>query len=99
LWAGPKWHFVHYPIGGGEYLNLAATRDDDARHAVAGIPVEREKVLTEFPELSETARALLELGKEWKTWVLCDRDPVEQWTDDRVVLMGDAAHPMLQYAA
>ena len=30
LWAGPKWHFVHYPIGGGAFLNLAATRDDGA---------------------------------------------------------------------
>jgi 3-hydroxybenzoate 6-monooxygenase len=31
--------------------------------------------------------------------VLCDRDPVERWIDGRVALLGDAAHPMLQYAA
>lgn len=99
LWAGPKWHFVHYPIGGGRYFNLAATRDDGATEAVAGVPVEREHVLGQFPDLSDTARALLELGANWKTWVLCDRDPVKTWTDHRVALMGDAAHPMLQYAA
>ncbi|MFG2971467.1 3-hydroxybenzoate 6-monooxygenase [Streptomyces sp. NPDC048331] len=99
LWAGPKWHFVHYPIGGGAYLNLAATRDDDAREVVVGRPAEREHVLNEFPELGETARRLLELGRDWKSWVLCDRDPVDVWTDGRVALLGDAAHPMLQYAA
>ncbi|MGI9513647.1 MAG: flavin-dependent oxidoreductase, partial [Anderseniella sp.] len=25
---------------------------------------------------------------------MCDRDPVDQWTFDRVTLLGDAAHPM-----
>ncbi|MBB0243089.1 3-hydroxybenzoate 6-monooxygenase [Streptomyces alkaliphilus] len=99
LWAGPGWHFVHYPIGGGEFLNLAATRDDGATEAVVGLPVEHSHVLDEFPGLSDSARRLLELGGEWKTWVLCDRDPVDVWTDGRVALLGDAAHPMLQYAA
>ena len=32
-------------------------------------------------------------------WVLCDRDPVDRWVDGRVALLGDAAHPMLQYMA
>ncbi|MFC4669317.1 FAD-dependent monooxygenase [Seohaeicola nanhaiensis] len=31
--------------------------------------------------------------------MLCDRDPVLNWTDGRVALLGDAAHPMLQYFA
>ncbi len=99
LWAGPQWHFVHYPIGGGKYLNLAATRDDGATEAVTGKPVERNHVRREFPQLADNARRLLELGADWKSWVLCDRDPVDGWTDGRVVLLGDAAHPMLQYAA
>lgn len=99
LWAGPKWHFVHYPISGGRELNLAATRDDGATEAVTGVPAPRERVLEEFPGLSATARQLLELGRDWRRWVLCDRDPVEHWVDGRVALLGDAAHPMLQYAA
>jgi 2-polyprenyl-6-methoxyphenol hydroxylase-like FAD-dependent oxidoreductase len=100
LWAGPKWHFVHYAIGGGEFLNLAATRDDGATRAKVAEPVDKSHVLGQFPELSGTARALLELGgDEWRAWVLCDRDPVADWTSGRVTLLGDAAHPMLQYAA
>ncbi|MGK4581612.1 3-hydroxybenzoate 6-monooxygenase [Kitasatospora sp. HPMI-4] len=99
LWAGPGWHFVHYPIGGGELLNLAATRDDGAREVVVGRPAAKAHVLNEFPELGHSARRLLELGEDWREWVLCDRDPVECWTQGRVTLLGDAAHPMLQYAA
>lgn len=99
LWAGPKWHFVHYPISGGRYLNLAATRDDGATVPVIGRPVPREHVLAEFPGLGPTPGRLLELGEDWKCWVLCDRDPADRWVDGRVALLGDAAHPMLQYAA
>ncbi|NUT54030.1 MAG: 3-hydroxybenzoate 6-monooxygenase [Saccharothrix sp.] len=99
LWAGPKWHFVHYPIGGGRHLNLAATRDDDATEVVVGEPVATEHVHGQFSHMGARARRLLELGEDWRTWVLCDRDPVDEWVDGRVVLLGDAAHPMLQYAA
>ncbi|REE99053.1 3-hydroxybenzoate 6-monooxygenase [Thermomonospora umbrina] len=99
LWAGPKWHFVHYPIASGAFLNLAATRDDGAAQAVSGVPVATDVVRGEFDGLSDVARDLLHLGDGWRTWVLCDRDPVDEWVDGRVVLMGDAAHPMLQYAA
>ncbi len=31
--------------------------------------------------------------------MLCDREPIERWVDGRVALLGDAAHPMLQYFA
>ncbi|MFZ3468152.1 3-hydroxybenzoate 6-monooxygenase [Streptomyces sp. 4.24] len=99
LWAGPDWHFVHYLIGGGKHLNLAATLDDGAVEPVAGRPARRATVLERFRELGPTGRRLLELGEDWREWVLCDRDPVDVWTDGRVALMGDAAHPMLQYAA
>ncbi|MBB4893959.1 salicylate hydroxylase [Streptomyces olivoverticillatus] len=99
LWAGPKWHFVHYPIASRKFLNLAATRDDAATDPVAGLPVETDRVIAEFPALGNAAQQLLELGRDWRAWVLCDRDPVAGWTDGRVALLGDAAHPMLQYAA
>ena len=41
------------------------------------------------------------LGKieSWRMWVLCDRPPVKSWSRGRMTLIGDAAHPMLQYLA
>lgn len=99
LWAGPGWHFVHYPIAEGGYLNLAAIRDDGARRVVTGDPVDTQLVRDAFPGLPEIPRRILRLGADWRTWVLCDRSPVDTWTDGRVALLGDAAHPMLQYAA
>ncbi|GAB3473860.1 FAD-dependent monooxygenase [Amycolatopsis cihanbeyliensis] len=98
-WAGPGCHFVHYPIAGGRYLNLAASSDDGSTEAFAGVPVRKERVRREFTALGAAPRELLELGDDWKTWMLVDRDPVLQWTEGRVALLGDAAHPMLHYAA
>lgn len=99
LWAGPKWHFVHYPIAGGKFMNMAATRDDGAINIATGEDTSKETVLAQFPGLSGDAKRLSELGENWKRWVLCDRDPIKNWTDNRIALLGDAAHPMLQYAA
>ncbi|MFE2142793.1 FAD-dependent oxidoreductase [Streptomyces sp. NPDC059456] len=98
-WTGPHCHFVHYPIAGGKYLNLAASSDNHATEALAGVPATADDIRREFAALGEDAQRLLALGEGWKSWVLVDRDPVGTWTDGRVALLGDAAHPMLHYVA
>ena len=99
LWAGPKCHIVHYPLSGWKMFNLVVTYHNDAPEPVAGKPVDRDEVLRGFEHVSPVARQVIDRGLDWKQWVLCDRDPVMNWTDGRVALLGDAAHPMLQYFA
>ncbi|MGA7810649.1 3-hydroxybenzoate 6-monooxygenase [Bradyrhizobium sp.] len=99
LWAGPKCHIVHYPLSGWKVFNLVVTYHNDAPEPVAGMPVSEEEVMRGFGHVHERAKAIIRHGKNWKLWVLCDRDPTERWLDGRVALLGDAAHPMLQYFA
>lgn len=99
LWAGPKCHIVHYPLSGWRFFNLVVTYHNDAPEPVAGMPVDYEEVMRGFQHVSERAQTIIRHGKDWKLWVLCDRDPVDNWVDHRVALLGDAAHPMLQYFA
>jgi salicylate hydroxylase len=99
LWAGPKCHIVHYPLSGWKSFNLVVTYHNDAPEPVAGQPVERAEVLRGFEHVSPMARQIIDQGIDWKLWVLCDRDPVMGWCDGRVTLLGDAAHPTLQYLA
>ena len=44
-------------------------------------------------------RTLLNKIESWRMWVLCDRPPIKDWSKGRITLLGDAAHPMLQYLA
>ena len=99
LWAGPNCHIVHYPLKTGDAYNLVLTRDNDAPEPVAGVPVSREAVRKEFDHVTPTVQQLIDCGTDWKYWVLCDRAPVLNWVDGKVCLLGDAAHPMLQYFA
>ena len=99
LWAGPRCHVVHYPLSGWKLFNLVVTYHNDAPEPVAGKPVERDEVLFGFRHVDVRVQELIRRGEDWKLWVLCDRDPVENWVDGRVCLLGDAAHPMLQYFA
>ncbi len=99
LWVGPGFHIVHYPIAGWESCNVAAIVDNGARQEVIGLPVPRGEVLGVFGDVHSELRALLERGRDWRSWALYDRDPVPDWADGPVTLLGDAAHPMLPYVA
>ena len=99
LWAGPKCHIVHYPLKGGKVYNLVVTYHNNAPEPVAGKPVGHDEVRRGFEHVCARARKIIDHGSDWKLWVLCDRDPIQTWVDGRVALLGDAAHPMLQYFA
>jgi salicylate hydroxylase len=99
LWAGPKCHIVHYPLSDWKVFNLVATFHNDAPEPVAGKPVSLDVVMKGFGHVNERAQKIIQHGSDWRLWVLCDREPVENWVDGRVTLLGDAAHPMLQYMA
>ena len=99
LWGGEKTHLVHYPLRRGELFNLVAVfhsnKYDEGWNAFGDTTELTERFMNACPQVKEL------LGKIdiWKMWVLCDREPVKNWTDRRVTLLGDAAHPMLQYLA
>ena len=99
LWAGPKTHLVHYPLRRGELYNLVvvfhSSRYEEGWNTYGDPEELRERFRGQRPEVLE----FLSMVNEWKMWVLCDREPVSQWTQGRVTLLGDAAHPMLQYLA
>lgn len=99
LWAGPRTHLVHYPLRRGELYNLVAVFHSD--HYVEGWDQAGDPALLHQHFKGQVPQVLRMLEKidVWKMWVLCDREPVKDWSKGRATLIGDAAHPMLQYLA
>lgn len=100
-WIGPDLHFVQYPLRAGEIYNQVAVFRSG--RYVPGLPDAEwggpEELDGAFaaccPQVREATRFL------WRDrwWPMYDREPLGTWTRGRIALVGDAAHPMLQYLA
>jgi len=99
LWAGPKTHLVHYPLHKGEIFNLVTVFHSDAYEEGWDVFGDVEELNRKFAGQRPEVLGMLDKIESWRMWVLCDREPVKNWTKGRVTLLGDAAHPMLQYLA
>ena len=99
MWVGPEMHFVQYPVRRGELYNQVAVfrsrryrPDSDAW----GTP---EELDAHYAQTCAYVRDCVKLMGRDKRWPMYDRAPIARWTRNRITLLGDAAHPMLQYVA
>ncbi|CAF3570678.1 unnamed protein product [Rotaria socialis] len=98
FWIGPDMHLVQYPIRRGELFNQAAifkskrVPDDTDEWGT------REELNQHFGIGCEHVKNALKLIQSNIRWPVYDRNPLSKWSHGHLVLLGDAAHPMLQYA-
>jgi len=97
---GPNLHLVQYRLRGGTVMNNVATVVSDRfargeRREYGGA----EELAEVFSRTTPHVQDMLGYVGKDKNWVLHDRDPRPGWTQGKVTLLGDAAHPTLQYLA
>ncbi|MEV7733060.1 FAD-dependent monooxygenase [Streptomyces sp. NPDC088921] len=100
LWIGPDHHLVHYPVSGGDYVNLVAFAPAGASSVESWTATATlGELLDEFdgwdPRLVELIRSADTPGR----WALLDREPLDHWHRGNATLLGDAAHPMFPFFA
>lgn len=96
---GPRCHFVQYALRGGEIFNQVAVFESPKALAGQddwGTPDELDAA---FEATCDTVRKGIPLMWRDRWWQMLDRDPIETWVHGRIALLGDAAHPPLQYMA
>jgi 3-hydroxybenzoate 6-monooxygenase len=99
MWVGPQMHFVQYPVRRAELYNQVAVfrsrrymRDSDDWGTA-------EELDAHYAQTCAYVRDCIKLMWRDKRWPMVDRKPISPWTLNRIVLTGDAAHPMYQYVA
>jgi salicylate hydroxylase len=99
LWLGPRAHLVHYPVRSGKDVNIVAVVEGGSAKQGWTLRAEPGVLLPAFHHWAGQAQALIESVESWRCWSLFRLKPLHRWTNGRVALLGDAAHPVLPYLA
>jgi 3-hydroxybenzoate 6-monooxygenase len=98
-WLGPGLHLVQYPLRSGRMYNQVAVFRSQAYlrgDPDYGNPRELREAFAGCSEHVRESLGTLSIGNRWP---MLDRPPLPGWARGRLALLGDAAHPMLQYLA
>ena len=98
-WFGHNIHLVQYALRAGDVLNNVAVFGSPAfarGDKEFGSP---EELRAMFEPTHPRVKSMLDYISLDRNWMMRDRDPVGNWTRGNVTLLGDAAHPTLQYLA
>jgi salicylate hydroxylase len=98
MWVGPDLHFVQYKLRGGKLYNQVGVFRS-LRYREAEDHGSAEELDEHFGRCCEPVRYGASLLERSVRWPMADREPTDNWTQNRITLVGDAAHAMLQYIA
>ena len=98
MWLGPSRHFLAFPVRAGTLINYVGfvPADEEMRESWSA-PGNPDQLRREFAGWDPRIGSLLEQVRTTLRWGLYDREPLPRWTEGRLTLLGDAAHPMLPH--
>ena len=100
IWVGPGKHAVTYRLRGGELANLVGVVEQgDWKKESWSELGNKQDALQDFSGWSPVITNIIHKANKHYRWALFDRAPLDKWFDNRVVLLGDACHPMLPFLA
>ena len=99
LWAGHDTHIIYYPVRGWTVFNFGATVRIHDRPVDESTEAPLDEALAACAGQHPTPLRVMRAAGRFRRWTIRRRDPVDNWTRGAVTLLGDGAHPMVQFIA
>jgi salicylate hydroxylase len=98
VWMGEGKHVIVFPVRAGQLLNFVCfVPADQAMRESWSAPGDPDALRAAFDGWAAPVTGLLAEVDSTFWWGLYDREPLAEWTNGRLALLGDAAHPMLPH--
>lgn len=100
-WVGPGAHVIHYLVNAGRLVSFTGIVEKGGDWGRESWTEQGsiEECLHDFRGWHEDVQAIVRQLENPLRWAMMVRDPLTNWTQGRVTLLGDAAHPTLPFLA
>ena len=100
VWMGPNRSIVQYYVSAGKTFNwIGISRSSEPARESWLAEGRVEDALAEYDGWHGTIRTMIAATPKVLRQALYDREPLPDWQVGRIVLIGDAAHPMMPFYA
>ena len=100
-WWGPDRHCLVYFLTGRRdeiYVIGVAPRQKWDSNAMS-LPSSRDELMNDFANFHPDLLRVIEVTTDVTVWPIYDRERNDRWSGGRIVLLGDACHPMRPFMA